>query len=87
MKNKFLFPVIIVLLLLNCNSREFFHEEGTVKFYVDPVTNSDEQPDENWKDISNAVEIESKEDRNEIIFRTINLAGVTGPEHKIIIKR
>ena len=51
-----------------------------------------EQADEDpisigWRDISNSVEIELKKDRNEMIFRTMNLAGVTGPEHKIIIER
>jgi hypothetical protein len=46
-----------------------------------------EIPGEDWKDISNSVEIELKKDRNEIVFRTINLAGVLGPEHKVIIER
>jgi len=39
-----------------------------------------------WKDISNSLEMELKKDKNEMIFRTVNLAGVTGPEHKIIIE-
>jgi len=42
MKNKFMFPVAILLLLLNCNSKKIFHEEVAVKFYVDPATNSDD---------------------------------------------
>ena len=46
-----------------------------------------ELPDGDWKDVSNSLEIESKKDQNEMIFRTVNLAGVTGPEHKIIIER
>ena len=46
-----------------------------------------EMPDGNWKDVSNAVEIELKKDTNEFVFRVVNLAGVTGPEHKIIIER
>jgi len=46
-----------------------------------------ELPDGDWKDVSNSLEIESKKDKNEMIFRTVNLAGVTGPEHKIIIER
>jgi len=45
-----------------------------------------EMPDGNWKDVSNAVEVALKKDKNEIVFRTVNLAGVTGPEHKIIIE-
>ncbi len=40
-----------------------------------------------WKDVSNAVEIELKKVKNEMVFRTNNLAGVTGPEHKVIIER
>jgi hypothetical protein len=40
-----------------------------------------------WKDVSNVVELELKNDTNEIVFHTINLAGVTGPEHKVIIYR
>ena len=46
-----------------------------------------EMPDANWEDVSNSVEIELKKDKNEIIFRTENFAGVTGPEHKVIIER
>lgn len=43
-------------------------------------------PDGNWKDVSNSAEIELKNGYNEMLFRTMNLAGVTGPEHKIIIE-
>jgi hypothetical protein len=46
-----------------------------------------ESPDSDWKDISNVAEVELKKDKNEMVFRIINLAGVTGPEHKIIIER
>ena len=46
-----------------------------------------EMPDGNWKDVSNIVEIELKKDTNEMLFHTVNFAGVTGPEHKIIIER
>ena len=46
-----------------------------------------ELPEGDWKDVSNSLEIELKKDKNEMIFRTLNLAGVTGPEHKIIIER
>jgi len=44
-----------------------------------------ELPDSDWKDISNSIEMELKKERNEIHFRAVNLAGVKGPEHKIII--
>ena len=40
-----------------------------------------------WKDVSNNLQIELTQDRNDFIFRTVNLAGVTGPEHKVIIER
>ena len=40
-----------------------------------------------WKDVSNTSEIELKKDTNEIVFRVVNLAGITGPEHTIIIER
>ena len=46
-----------------------------------------EMSDSNWKNVSTAVEIELKNDKNEIVFRTVNLGGVTGPEHKVIIER
>jgi len=40
-----------------------------------------------WKDVSNIVTIALKNDTNEMMFRTKNLAGVTGPEHKIVVAR
>jgi hypothetical protein len=46
-----------------------------------------EIPDGDWKDVSNTIEIELKKDKNEMHFRTINLAGITGIEHKVIIER
>lgn len=44
-----------------------------------------ELPDGGWKDVAGSIEIQLKTVKNERVFRTINLAGVTGPEHKIII--
>ena len=43
--------------------------------------------DGEWKDVSNVVEIELKSNRNEIVFRTVNLQGATGPEHRVILER
>ncbi|MBK8504611.1 MAG: transglutaminase domain-containing protein [Saprospiraceae bacterium] len=40
-----------------------------------------------WEAVSNAVEIELKRNRNEIVFRVVNLADITGPEHRVIIER
>lgn len=44
-------------------------------------------PDGNWKDISDSLEVSLKKAKNEMIFRTVNLEGITGPEHKIIIEQ
>ncbi|MEX2232943.1 MAG: hypothetical protein WD824_12330 [Cyclobacteriaceae bacterium] len=46
-----------------------------------------ELPDGEWRDVPNHVSIELKKDKNEILFRTINLAAVTGPEHRVVIAR
>ncbi len=46
-----------------------------------------ELPDGDWKDIPGTIETKLKLDKNEMVFRTVNLAGVTGPEHKVIIER
>lgn len=42
-------------------------------------------PDGEWKDIPNFVQIELRMDKDERLFRAVNLAGVPGPEHKIVI--
>jgi hypothetical protein len=46
-----------------------------------------EMPDGDWKDVSNVLNIDLKKNKEEFVFRTINLEEVTGPEHKIIIGR
>lgn len=46
-----------------------------------------ESPDGKWKNIPDSVEINLKKEKYEMVFRTENLAGVTGPEHKIIIEK
>lgn len=46
-----------------------------------------ELPDLDWKDVSAAVEIELKNEKNELVFRTVNLANVTGAEYKVILER
>ena len=49
---------------------------------------SDRQPtDSGWKDVPATSDLELKNNRNEFIFRTMNTAGVTGPEHKVLIER
>ena len=44
-----------------------------------------ELPDGEWRNVSDSVEIVLKKEKYELIFRTENLAGVTGSEHKIVI--
>ena len=44
-------------------------------------------PESAWKDVSSTVETVLKSDKNEFIFRTVNTAGVTGAEHKVIIEK
>ena len=46
-----------------------------------------ELPDGEWKDVPSTIETKLKTNKNEMVFRTVNLAGVTGPEHKVIIER
>lgn len=44
-------------------------------------------PDGGWKDIDASVRMEIEGEKEELTFRVINLAGVAGPEHKIVIGR
>ncbi|HEX5027088.1 MAG TPA: transglutaminase domain-containing protein [Agriterribacter sp.] len=46
-----------------------------------------ELPDGEWKNISDNLEMELKRDMNEVLFRAVNMANVTGPEHKVIIAK
>ncbi|HET9485995.1 MAG TPA: hypothetical protein VFO54_01100, partial [Chryseosolibacter sp.] len=43
--------------------------------------------DGDWTDVLNPVQVELLRDTNELLFRTVNLAGVSGPEHKVVIAR
>jgi len=73
-------------------------EESKAKIILHSITPNlktyqmKEMPDENpvgtgWKDVSDTLEMELKKDKNEIVLRTMNLAGVTGPIHKVVIER
>lgn len=44
-------------------------------------------PSGNWETIENKVILTLYDKEQSMVFRTINLANVTGPEHKIAIKR
>ncbi|KPL26069.1 MAG: hypothetical protein AMS23_03385 [Bacteroides sp. SM1_62] len=46
-----------------------------------------EVPSGDWKKVGGSFSIPLKRKRHELTFRTMNLAGVTGPEHKIVITR
>ncbi len=46
-----------------------------------------ELPGGMWENIPDSVEIDLKREKYEMVFRAENLAGVTGPEHKIIITK
>ena len=46
-----------------------------------------EMPSGDWKHVDESMSIDLKRKRHEMLFRTINLAGVSGPEHKIIINQ
>ncbi|MBL7698495.1 MAG: transglutaminase domain-containing protein [Chitinophagaceae bacterium] len=44
------------------------------------------EPGGEWKDISKTVTVKLDKEKNEIIFRTMNKAGVTGAEHRVLIE-
>jgi hypothetical protein len=46
-----------------------------------------ESPDAAWKDVAATVEADLNNDKNELTFRTVNKAGITGPEHRVIIEK
>ena len=41
--------------------------------------------DDPWTDCDDQVEVPLKKERNRFVFRTVNLFGVTGPEHVVQI--
>lgn len=44
-----------------------------------------ESKDADWKNIPAGITTSLKKDTHALVFRTVNLAGVTGPEHTVII--
>lgn len=44
-------------------------------------------PQASWEDVPSSVKVEVSDDRQEIAFRALNLAGVAGPEHRIVLTR
>lgn len=46
-----------------------------------------EAPGEDWKDVSGSLVVILKKPNNALTFRTVNLQGVTGPEHEVVIEQ
>lgn len=46
-----------------------------------------ELPEGDWKDVPASVQIELKNAKKDMVFRTVNLANVAGAEHEVIIER
>jgi len=44
-----------------------------------------ESLDEGWRPVSDKVELSLENEKHEILFRTVNLADIPGPEHKVLI--
>ena len=44
-------------------------------------------PSDKWVPSDTILNLKLKKKKNEFLFRTINLAGVTGPEHRVVIER
>ena len=44
-------------------------------------------PSEEWKEAGDSLALDLNKKENVWIFRTVNLADVTGPEHKIVVKQ
>jgi hypothetical protein len=38
-----------------------------------------------WKSVGNKLDLKLEKNKYELTFRVANLAGVTGPEHRIVI--
>jgi hypothetical protein len=45
-----------------------------------------ELPSGEWKSIGEKYDLQLKKRDYELVIRTVNLANVTGPEHKILLK-
>jgi hypothetical protein len=44
-------------------------------------------PDSEWKNIPAVVDLELKNDKNRLVFRAVNTAGIAGPVHTVAIER
>ncbi|MBL7763229.1 MAG: transglutaminase domain-containing protein [Chitinophagaceae bacterium] len=46
-----------------------------------------EGEDGKWKDVPDSLDISLQKNKNEFLFRTVNMQGATGAEYKIVIER
>ncbi|NOY96705.1 MAG: hypothetical protein GXO81_10110 [Chlorobi bacterium] len=64
-------------------------DKATIKLVSDTPNLKEYQmkrlPSGAWEKVSDKVEINLKDKKYDLVFRTMNLAGVTGPEHKVVI--
>lgn len=58
-----------------------------IKTYQVKILQDKEQADIEWKDIPDSIEVPLTTDNNKIVCRSLNLAGIAGPEHEIMITR
>lgn len=42
-------------------------------------------PDGEWQDVPASVKVDLEEDGLQLVLRAVNLAGVSGPEHKVVV--
>jgi len=40
---------------------------------------------DSWGPVKDTLEITLEDEKHEILFRTVNLANIAGPEHKVLI--
>ena len=44
-------------------------------------------PEDSWRQVPSSVDVDLKDDGAVILFRAVNLAGVAGPEHRVVLRR
>ncbi|HSM49118.1 MAG TPA: transglutaminase domain-containing protein [Draconibacterium sp.] len=66
----------------NTATIELKSDTPNLKTYQMKESNSD-----NWQPVDGTISIDLNRNKHELLFRSMNLAGVSGPEHKIIIAK
>jgi hypothetical protein len=63
--------------------------EITVKLLSDTPNLKEYQmkalPSESWEPVSNVTRLSLNKEEHEFVFRAVNLAGISGPEHRVLI--